>query len=225
MKLKLLFFALAGTTLLSAQSTNLNGDWYLKKMTIDGVSESPQNEQSIARLSYEVGWDFINTEVCMQRSYNISSINNSSYIFGQTSGIAGTCNSPVTTIFQTRYLNAFQKTPNFQHNYVVQGTGAGKILVLTTSAGDVFEYGTTKSLSTIDNVKVKSQIFPNPVKDILNVKLDRGVTSLKVYDLNGRLVNSNVGKNTIDVKQLPKGQYIISIETELNTEIVKIVKD
>ena len=74
-------------------------------------------------------------------------------------------------------------------------------------------------------------VYPNPAIDILNLKIvreDLGELQYLVFDLNGiMLIQKKVEamETTIDLKQLPKGMYVIKIReglTELKS--FKIIK-
>lgn len=69
-------------------------------------------------------------------------------------------------------------------------------------------------------------LYPNPVKDKLNVLIDGLLINsiYKVYNMNGRLIFSGKLDKTvssIDLNNLPKGMYLIRLE---NKEIIKTSK-
>lgn len=218
--------AIFAGSLMIAQ-TALNRDWYLQKMTFNGAEYSPQNEESIARLTYDTGWGDVNTQVCMQRSYNMTNVTSAQYGISQYSGIAGTCASPVTTDFQTKYFSAFQKTTNFVHNYVITGSGSAQVLTLTTSAGDILVFGTQKVLGTNDIASRSFSVYPNPVKDVINVVSDSNdkPNSVVLYDMTGKLMLSEKATQKIDVSSLKKGVYMMQISFGDKTEKIKVIKE
>lgn len=66
------------------------------------------------------------------------------------------------------------------------------------------------------------QIYPNPVKNTLNISSDSKLNSYKIYDLSGRLVKQgkfDLGNKSVEVSGLMKGNYIIEIKTK--NEIIK----
>ncbi|MBO9203686.1 MULTISPECIES: T9SS type A sorting domain-containing protein [Niastella] len=78
------------------------------------------------------------------------------------------------------------------------------------------------------------QIFPNPVKNVLQVQIPGGFngnTSLQVFDLNGQLVkrsiltsNGNALNTTLDISTLPVGVYTLKAtdgHISINTRFVK----
>ncbi|MPS73208.1 MAG: T9SS type A sorting domain-containing protein [Chryseobacterium sp.] len=222
-KITILSAILAGSLVIA--QTALNRDWYLQKMTFNGTEYAPQNEESIARLTYDTGWGDVNTQVCMQRSYNITNVTSTQYGISQYSGIAGTCTSPITTDFQTKYFSALQKTTNFIHNYVITGTGNGQILTLTTSAGDTLVFGTQKVLGVNDVARPTFSIYPNPVKDAINIMGGDKPDSVTVYDITGKVVLSEKGSQKINASSLEKGIYLMQISSGKKTETIKVIKE
>lgn len=70
-------------------------------------------------------------------------------------------------------------------------------------------------------------IYPNPVKNILNLKSEKSVDQLQIFDLSGKSVftQNNLKANTqIDVSNLPKGVYIVKINSNGEVKTQKITK-
>lgn len=64
-----------------------------------------------------------------------------------------------------------------------------------------------------EDVKGELVIFPNPVTDILYFQTKDTIGKAYVYDMGGRIIiESTVVDNTVDVRQLQAGSYIIVIE-------------
>lgn len=64
--------------------------------------------------------------------------------------------------------------------------------------------------SVTDNI-LEISIYPNPVIDILNIKTSN-FTHAKVIDINGRVILESNSKS-LDLINLPKGIYILEVET------------
>lgn len=85
-------------------------------------------------------------------------------------------------------------------------------------------YSENSGISTsIDNVNVSScRIYPNPTQDMLVIDNAHGNKAF-IFDINGRLLQSvaiNGDRATISVTALPKGDYILL----LNTQTLKFIK-
>ncbi|MCT4327717.1 T9SS type A sorting domain-containing protein [Chryseobacterium indologenes] len=80
------------------------------------------------------------------------------------------------------------------------------------------------SLNVNDVVSTKFKIFPNPVKDILNIISDKEIKSISIFDMSGKkaLHHVEIKNSKVDVSSLPVGGYLVNIE--LGDSIVKTVK-
>ncbi len=96
--------------------------------------------------------------------------------------------------------------------------------------GDVVLAGTPVDFSALKTViDNKYAIYPNPVKDMLYISNVADVTSIQVYELNGKLLNSyrNTTENlmTINTSTYNKGVYLIKInDSKDNVQMSKFVK-
>ncbi len=135
-----------------------------------------------------------------------------------------------------------EDTPFTAHGFgkitVADVNNDGNIDVLITGMGD--GPGNTAVaklyLNNVENVGIdtvnysKFKIYPNPVKDILNIESlsNDKLKCFEIYALNGSLIkqkNLDVDINNIDVSFLNSGVYILSLTTENGTIIKsKIVK-
>ncbi|RZJ33404.1 MAG: T9SS type A sorting domain-containing protein [Flavobacterium sp.] len=72
-------------------------------------------------------------------------------------------------------------------------------------------------LSTNDVNPNSFTLYPNPANDLLSIRLGSGISDIKaaeIYDLAGRLIaRPEVSQNTISVKQLASGNYILLLES------------
>ena len=82
------------------------------------------------------------------------------------------------------------------------------------------------ALSIQENLlEEKNKIYPNPVKDILNIQSDEEVKTVEVYNSLGQKV-MNGNKNQVDVSFLSKGVYILRVENKYSKiTIQKFIKE
>ncbi len=69
-------------------------------------------------------------------------------------------------------------------------------------------------VASISENEMDFLIYPNPVSEVLNIKNPSQQTHLKVYNSNGKLISTYpivTGYNSINLKPLAQGVYIISI--------------
>ncbi len=82
--------------------------------------------------------------------------------------------------------------------------------------------------SAIQNNLIKNtiQIHPNPFVDYIEVTSIYPIKSLKILDINGRVIYNDVERlnPTIDVQNLNPGIYFIQVQTDVNHSIMKVVK-
>ena len=79
-------------------------------------------------------------------------------------------------------------------------------------------------MSTSDIKKSTLKIYPNPVKNILNIETKDQFQKAEIYTINGKLVKSSLLKE-ISVYDLSKGNYLIKIRTDKNIQTEKMIKE
>jgi hypothetical protein len=97
----------------------------------------------------------------------------------------------------------------------------------STTGNDVFI--TKLAQPTLSNVDFESNnsfsIYPNPVKDILNIQSDEEIESVTLFNYAGQQIKVILTQNTIDLSALSSGVYVLKVKTSSGIEIVrKIVK-
>ncbi|WP_294231618.1 T9SS type A sorting domain-containing protein, partial [uncultured Chryseobacterium sp.] len=85
------------------------------------------------------------------------------------------------------------------------------------------------TLGVSDNTKSKSplQIYPNPVRDILNFSGAETITKAVIIAADGRMVTEKKlqsGERSIEVHSLPQGMYLIQVFTGSGMQTFKFIK-
>lgn len=81
-------------------------------------------------------------------------------------------------------------------------------------------------LGTSELVKKNNvAIFPNPVKNILNVASESEVLSLEIYDNLGRLITKVKDRKSVKVEDFAKGVYYLKIQTKDQVYYEKFIKE
>ena len=89
--------------------------------------------------------------------------------------------------------------------------------------------GNGETTTSVENVpaKVKRNAFPNPATDLVTLPYDaNGATSMKIYDMQGKLVerkflDKNKQELQLNVKDYPTGMYFFEVNGESNSFIVE----
>lgn len=88
----------------------------------------------------------------------------------------------------------------------------------------VYQDVENKILNTIITNPIS--IYPNPVKNILNISSDRPIHYVKIYSYSGKLVKYLSGNiQSINIRDLQSGLYLGYIVTENGSFLKKIIKD
>ncbi len=94
------------------------------------------------------------------------------------------------------------------------------LVVVATHGKGVFSTNITSVdvVAGVKEIKMTSmaEVYPNPVEDVLTVKMNQATKELSIYTFNGALVKTvkSINKTTqIDVSELTSGVYFIRDET------------
>ena len=114
------------------------------------------------------------------------------------------------------YIDDTVSNPN---NYTYKVQAVNEFGALSKYSNEV---GKTLTIKKVDLNAF--QVYPNPVKEILNIKGNINVENYRVFDMFGKLVHEGSG-NQVDVKFLNTGIYFLEIKASLNTRnILKFIK-
>lgn len=112
------------------------------------------------------------------------------------------------------------------NGYTADANGNHKPLLLNATVW----LATNSALSVNDLAKSEAdvEIFPNPSSDYIYIKNNKGNNSnytVTISDASGKLVFSKaINSNQIDIKNLQKGLYYLSVKTETGLKNFKIIK-
>ena len=232
MKSVYLFLAMLVSFASLAQDPQLfENDWYLQKVTINNVDYLPtlSGELYFAADGFTVGHPYCKDSYYTPISYEGANVFN---LEDNPLNLIGICANPLYIDFMNLHYSVFFNT-SFAKNpfsYIIEsGSGASKTLRITNNEGAEAIYGNNE-LAIQDQEKLVVSIYPNPVQDILRIKINdlAGVLDVKFYDLEGRLTltkDINTTSNTINVENLESGVYFILLENNLGKiESIKFIK-
>ena len=81
--------------------------------------------------------------------------------------------------------------------------------------------------ASINDIKINVNVYPNPVKDILNVISAESIDVVRIFDLNGRVVKQatpNKANFDMDVANLSKGVYLVKLNAGNKEATTKLIK-
>lgn len=96
---------------------------------------------------------------------------------------------------------------------------------LETFTEGIFTISSTAGLAS-DFLDQNLTIYPNPVRDILVIKVNNNiiVNKFSLYNVQGKIIKNVILKQKTNISNLPTGIYFIKIETDKGIGIKKIIK-
>jgi hypothetical protein len=79
------------------------------------------------------------------------------------------------------------------------------------------------SITDTDSVNLK--IYPNPVKDVLNIQTPETIEQIEIFDLLGRILKKETNTSTTVVSNLHSGVYLLRIKTEKRIKTFRFIKE
>ena len=125
----------------------------------------------------------------------------------------------------------------YLNNQLVHSSALGSKVVRANDLN--FEFDNDGSGFIVDNIIIrdmdqmavsdvsrsKISIYPNPAAEFLNIRTDDKIKSVRIYSATGNLVKTENGHLSIlNIASLPKGNYMVTIETDKGSETKKIIK-
>lgn len=110
-------------------------------------------------------------------------------------------------------------------------TGTGALAGFASARWVMSITGENATLGVTEVINSRQlQIYPNPVKDVVNFKMSDGLKaeSVEIYDMTGKKINVNSSKmiSSLNVSQLSKGNYILRVKADDGkVHIQKIIKE
>lgn len=99
-----------------------------------------------------------------------------------------------------------------QDNQVTKITNAGNFGG-TLEINQITDYYFQSVASLIENNAISVSIFPNPTSDILTIQTQEEVKSIKIYNVNGKLVLKQK-ENSVNLDNFEGGTYTVLVETQ-----------
>jgi sugar lactone lactonase YvrE len=180
---------------------------------------------------------------------NTATVNYSGSIFGNTGSdclVLNFATSSMISVGMTRYANAaivgqgllFTVTLQTKSSFPTQALTQVNAIVeaANNQAGGALtiQDASTANLTIINNLGISDieaeefKLYPNPVKDNLNIESTTIIKLITIYNNLGQELTSipqNSNEIKIDLSYLPTNNYFIKIESDDKKEVFKIIKE
>jgi hypothetical protein len=112
----------------------------------------------------------------------------------------------------------------------VDGTGTKDIIIVGYSTTRITEmYKNSGAILRLERSEILKglNIYPNPTNGLLNINyINNKVKKAQLFDTTGRVVkNINVNSSMVDLKNIPRGLYILQLDFKDSSIIKKIIKN
>jgi len=138
--------------------------------------------------------------------------------------------SPITTGLVACLWQAHPNATNAQITQAIKNTGS-----LLANPSDQLGFGIPNFQTAFTTLAVSDEnfiqnvaIYPNPVKSELFINTPNiGNFNVKIYDLLGNLVfqKNDISKQSINLKSLRKGVYVLAVQSEKQQKTFKLIKE
>ena len=117
-----------------------------------------------------------------------------------------------------------RQNPNLKCVQVDNVTFSNESMFWWKDSQTIYSTDCSSTLSINQIQKSQTKIYPNPVKNILNIQTENKFQKAEIYSSNGQLIKTSFLKET-DVANLPKGNYILKITTDKGVQTEKFIKE
>lgn len=115
----------------------------------------------------------------------------------------------------------FYPNPCFSGGSLAAGTNTGY------GQAEDYTVNVQATAAVSDVNKNKLSVFPNPVRDVLNIaNTDSKVTETSVYSMDGKLVRTFSGnQSSVKMGGLAPGAYLVKVKTSTSEQSFKVIKE
>jgi hypothetical protein len=139
---------------------------------------------------------------------------------------------PKTTTIETNETKLLTLTGSLDlepgdYHFVLFSQTSGNWVQMTPQTSGMLDFTLLQSSASdiVSEITPDLSIFPNPVKDRLNIRTSGTIRQVRVTDLWGKLYLSTCEANVVRVENLAPGLYLLRIVTETGSQTVKFIKE
>lgn len=210
--------------------------WYLHSVKVDDelyLLPEDGNPEFPANFEYINEDPILHTFICNDILSTYSDFDDTSFVVVETVATLNGCpDFPGYDVLEQKYLELFFGFEGQTFTYIAEPNPQFpnyKQLTITNPNGNEAYYH-NGVLNTSDRVSVKQLIYPNPVRDRINiVNSDGSLSHLLITDSSGKIVMKKrlkAGPEWINLSALPSGIFILRLFTSAGlVGSQKIIKD
>ncbi len=125
-------------------------------------------------------------------------------------------------VFQSGGQTILKATPTTGYRFV-KWTLASDTVTVSKNASftvnainkDVAYIANFESTTAVENINAEQvKIFPNPVKSVFNIQIDRPNWQISILDVAGRTLLVSSNQKNLDVSTLKEGMYLVNIQSD-----------
>lgn len=201
--------------------------WMLESLNLEGIFYEKPSEWYGGRTTFGTNGEF-DTSYFNSSQGSIAPLANQNFKLLGTSTTLAQHESAAVNNFDNKYHGSFLQNPanNWRphHFYTYTISNNGKTLVITNSKGDFATYNELQ-LATNETGKSSVKIYPNPVRDILNISGSEKINSFVITDSSGKLKMKKLingeKQTSLKIKNLPAGIYFLMLNDKETYKIIK----
>ncbi len=129
---------------------------------------------------------------------------------------------PITNASQ--YTFEFFMNLDVQANTTYTGGNAFQSGTPTPPISVAFEADITVATGISETNVSNTSIYPNPATNVLNITTDNQLEKVSIFSVNGALVKTD-NQSIIDISNLNKGMYILTVQTDNGITQTRFIKE
>ena len=110
---------------------------------------------------------------------------------------------------------------------LVSGSTYWAVNVGTSCSSAPFAVTATVTLGNVGFDNANFRFYPNPTSSIVNLSYTNAITKVTVMNLLGQILQENRSNDlqvTVDLASYPSATYLIKVESDTQSKIIKVVK-
>lgn len=230
----LLCFNTLGLLAQTNQQTLLTNTWYLSKIEVNNEIMFPpfteSTESSILQfLNENESYTFTQNQCVNEAQGSIASLNEMSLQLDNLDVTLAVCpNINLELFFATLNTNVFWNNSEYDFQYTITSENDLLQLEITGANGNKAFYYNNAMANTKSFNGELLKVYPNPTSAFLNISIP-DLDNVEIFDMLGKRIlptyNSTESATQIDIQNLAKGNYILKISKENQTENIKFIKE